>query len=147
MINRDYLGHESAPTSIDVELGQIRLFCKSIGETNPIYTDNSAALEEGHRGAVAPPTFGTCLASLAPETGPSYDELGLDNERLLHGEESYIYHGPIFAGDRITLATKITNIFEKKGGALEFLVTNTTLTNQLGELVQEIRSTLVMRNG
>jgi hypothetical protein len=146
VINRDYLGHVSEPTSTCVEIGQLKLFNKAIGEVDAVYQDEAAARAAGYRSILAPPTFGTCLNELAPRTLPSYEELGLDYERLLHGEESYIYHQQICAGDTITLQTRISEIYEKKNGALEFIVMDTTLTNQLDELVQELRTVLLMPN-
>ena len=40
-----------------------------------------------------------------------------------------------------------TDIFDKKGGALDFVVLEYTYTNQHGELVAKASSTLVQRNG
>ena len=145
MMNRELLGHVSPATTVQVEAGQLRLFNKSIGETRPEYNDEAAARAAGHRSILAPPTFGNCLNLLAPPTGPSYDELGLDFRYLLHGEEHFTYHGQIYAGDTITLQTEIADIYDKKDGALEFMVMVTRATNQLGELVQERRSVAVMR--
>ena len=146
VFNREYLGHESEPTAVLVEAGQLQLFCKAIGEARDIYTDVSAAQAAGHRSILAPPTFGTCLYALAPAVPPSLEDLGIDYRYLLHGEESYEYHAPIYAGDTITLRRKVAEIYEKKGGALEFMVLETSATNQLDELVQVRRSVLVMRD-
>jgi len=145
VINRDYLGNVSPPTSVLVEVGQLKLFNKAIGETRDIYLDEAAAQAAGHRSILAPPTFGACLKALAPATDPSFEELGIDYKHLLHGEESYVYHGPIYAGDTIFMQTRISDIYDKKDGAMEFMVLDTTLTNQSGELVQERRTVLVMR--
>ncbi len=145
MLNRDYLGYVAPPTSVLVEAGQLRLFCKAIGETRDIYLDEDAAKAAGHRSIPAPPTFGTCLSALAPRTGASYDDMGLDYRYLLHGEEGFTYHGQIYAGDTITMQDTITDMYERKGGRLEFMVRKTTLRNQFDELVAEKRSVLVMR--
>jgi hypothetical protein len=40
----------------------------------------------------------------------------------------------------------VSDIYDKKGGALEFVVNDTTVTNQLGEHVAELRSVLVVRH-
>jgi len=145
MLNRDYLGFVAKPVSVPVEAGQIRLFNKAIGETRPVYNDETAARAAGHRSLLAPPTFGNCLQQLATDVGITHEDVGLDFRYLLHGGESFIYHGPIYAGDTITLQTEITDMYDKKNGALEFMETVTRATNQLGELVQERRMVTVMR--
>ena len=73
-------------------------------------------------------------------------EMGISLGKLLHGEQNFTYHAPICAGDTITLQSKVVDIYDKKGGALEFLVQDYTLKNQDDQLVAEVRSTLVVRN-
>ncbi|MOA64579.1 hypothetical protein D3C78_1906750 [compost metagenome] len=51
-----------------------------------------------------------------------------------------------FAGDRLSFETKIVDIYDKKGGALEFVVRETRVTDEQGELVAELRNSLVVRN-
>lgn len=147
MINRDYLGCKSEVREITVEQGQLKLFAKAIGETNPIYFDEAAAKRAGHKDIVAPPTFGSCLKLLAPQEKPTYEELGLDFKKLLHGEEKIEYFLPIHAGDKLTLVTEISDIYDKKGGALEFIVRVTDIRNEKEQLVQKITGIGVMRHG
>ena len=52
----------------------------------------------------------------------------------------------ICAGDTITLQDEITGIYDKKDGAMEFMVTETTVKNQDGELVGKMTSVLVQRH-
>lgn len=147
MINKDYLGHKSEAREITVERGQLKLFAKAIGETNPIYFDEGAARRAGHKDILAPPTFGACLKFLAPAESPTYEELGLDYKGLLHGEEKIEYFQPIHAGDRLTLVTEIVDIYDKKGGALEFLVRVTSVRDAAGALVEKVTGVAVMRHG
>lgn len=145
-LNLDYLGHKSEPRDVIVERGQIRLFAKAIGESNPVHFDPTSAQAEGYPDLLAPPTFGACLKFIAPAESPAYDELGLDYRRLLHGEESIEYFKPIFAGNQLSLVTEITDIYEKKGGALEFLVRITTVKDNDHEIVQRIKTVSVIRH-
>jgi hypothetical protein len=46
----------------------------------------------------------------------------------------------------LTFRTKITDIYDKKGGALEFFVRSTTVTNQTGARVAENRGVVVVRS-
>ena len=50
-----------------VEAGHVLLFARSIGDTNPLYTDSSAAAEAGFDGVLAPPTFVQAGAQFSPD--------------------------------------------------------------------------------
>lgn len=148
MIDRKHIGVESEPRQIEVEKGQLRFFAKATGETNPIYFDEDAAKAAGHKALPAPPTFAFSLALGAPaKRGDVFEEMGVSRARVLHGEQRFFNHRPIYAGDRITLVTKTVDIYDKKGGALEFIVQDTDATNQNGELCTTMRVVTVVRNG
>lgn len=144
MLNPENLGRQSEPREIVVEQGQLKLFAKAVLETNPIYFDQATAKAAGHPDILAPPTFGNCLKLLAPSKDLNYDSLGIDYKGLLHAEEKIEAFHPIYAGDRLTLVTEVVDMYEKKGGALEFLVMRTSIHRQ-GELVQNLTGTVVMR--
>lgn len=144
-IDRKFIGQESEERAVEVEKGQLRLFAKAVGETNPVYTDEAAARDAGYAALPAPPTFAFSLALLAPAKGGSLSEMGITIGNVLHGEQSFDYHVPIVAGDTIRLKSRITDIYEKKGGALEFIVTETTAHNQNGALCVSARGVTVVR--
>ncbi len=136
MIDQSFKGFTSDPRKIDVEKGQLKFFAHATGETNPVYFDEEAARAAGHPALPAPPTRGNILG-----------DMGVDMRRILHGEQSFTYHRPIHAGDTITLTTTTSDIYEKKGGALEFIVQDTKAENEAGELCAEMRVVTVVRNG
>lgn len=147
MIDRTFVGVVSEPRTIGVETGQLRFFAKATGETNPIYFDETAARAAGHRALPAPPTFTFSLALGAPpKRGDIFGDMGIDMRRVLHGEQHFTHHRTIYAGDDITLTTTTTDIYDKKGGALEFVVQDTAAVNQHGELCIEMRVVTVVRN-
>ena len=147
MLDRNKIGHEFTAFTTDVEKGRLKFFAKAIGETNPIYTDETAAREAGYSSLPAPPTFPMALDMDGPEDMPVLDVLDIDISKLLHGTQEFEYLAPICAGDRITITSRIADMFDKKGGALEFVVSENTYTNQNGQLVAKATSTLVVRNG
>jgi len=148
MLDTSYIGHEFSSFTTDVEKGRLRFFAKAIGETNPIYTDEAVAMEAGYRALVAPPTFTMVLDMDGPdEVMPVLDLFKLDIARILHGSQDFEYYEPICAGDSITVTARVADIFDKKGGALDFVVMEFSYTNQAGELVAKATSTLVHRNG
>lgn len=147
MLDKSIVGQESPPKTVMAESGQMKFFAKATGAVDRIYWDEEAAKAAGHPALPAAPTFLFCLNNFAPSKGPSIlAQLGVDIGRVLHGEQRFKYDKPIYAGDEITLKDKIVDAYEKKGGALQFIVTETTATNQRGESVGGMTNSLVIRN-
>ncbi len=146
MIDRSWIGKTFPRLTVDVEKGQLRFFAKSVGETNPVYTDEDAAKAAGYRSLPAPPTFTFTLNLAAPDPLEKYVSMGINLNRVLHGGQKFEYVAPICAGDTITLESSISDIYEKKGGALEFIEEETVATNQDGAVVARLYNTLVVRN-
>jgi acyl dehydratase len=84
---------------------------------------------------------------MAPGDENIMGRLGVDIGRVLHGEQQFTYGEPIYAGDTITMKTKISDIYDKKGGTLDFIVQDTEAVNQKGEKVGVARTVIVVRNG
>jgi len=147
MIDRSFIGHEMPAFSEPVEAGRLRFFAKATGQADPVYSDEAAARAAGHPGLPVPPTFLFCLEMEGPNPAAIREMLGLDYRRLLHGEQSFKYHAPAHAGDVLRFTQRIEDIYDKKGGALEFVVRSTRVDNQRGERVAEMRAVTVMRNG
>lgn len=147
MLDEALVGYEFAPCFADVERGQLRFFAAATGETNPIYFDERAARAAGHPTMPAPPTFLYSLELVAPDSRDSLGLLGIDIGRVLHGEQQFTYFRQIYAGDRIKLSTRISDIYQKKEGALQFVVQDTIAENQHGATVGTSRTILVVRNG
>ena len=147
MIDRKYIGHAWPPYSVEVEKGRLRFFAKAIGETSSVYTDEIAARAAGYRSLPVPPTFLFSLENEVPDPFGWLAPMGVHLGNLLHGEQSFKYHAMVYAGDRMTFEPRITDIYEKKNGALEFIVKETRVTDASGRLVAELRSVLVVRHG
>ena len=136
---------EFAPLTVDVERGRLRFFAKTIGETNPVYTDVDAARAEGHPDLPVAPTYLFSLGLEAPDPFGYLEELGVDLRLVLHGEQSFTYHRIAHAGERLTLQDRIVDVYTKRGGALEFLVKQTDIRRD-HEPIAETRSVIVVRN-
>ncbi len=147
MIDRRYIGHVLAPFSVPVEAGRLRFFAKATGQTDPVYSDEAAARDAGHAGLPVPPTFLFCLEMEGPNPAAIRELLQLDYRRLLHGEQQFTYRAMAYAGDVLRFEQRIEDIYDKKGGALEFVVRRTRVSNQHGAPVAELRCVSVMRNG
>ena len=146
MIDKKFIGYELPPTLWDVEKGRIRFFAEVIGATDPIYFDASAAQAAGYRNVVAPPTFIFGAESDSGVLMTLLDTLKIDLRKVLHGEQRFDYHAPVCAGDTLRFQTRVADIYDKKGGALEFVVNDSKVTNQLGEHVADLHSVIVVRH-
>ena len=146
MIDRKHIGKTLPPAVLEIEKGRLRFFAKAIGETNPVYTDEAAAKAAGYSSLPAPPTFIFAAELDAGTLMPALIEMGVNLSRILHGEQQFTYLAPVCAGDTITVQSRISDIYDKKNGALEFLVKDSSVTNQHGQPVAEMRSVIVVRN-
>jgi acyl dehydratase len=147
MIDKGLIGTVWPSYTVLVEKGRLRFFAKAIGETNPVYTDEAAARAAGYRALPVPPTYLFCLENEVPDPFANLTAIGVDLRKLLHGEQRFRYRAPVCAGDVVTFHPRIADIYEKKGGALEFIVKETAVTDAEGTAVAELRSVLVIRHG
>ena len=146
MIDRRHIGTAFPPFTVEVERSRLRFFAKATGQTDPVYTDDAAARAAGHPALPVPPTFLFCLEMEAPNPAAIRETLGLDYSRILHGEQGFTFHRMAHAGDVLTFRQRIADIYDKKNGALEFIVRHTEVTNAQDERVAELRCVTVYRN-
>ena len=129
---------ESEPLTHDVEKGAIIKFAEAIGDTNPIFNDEVAARQSKYGGMIAPPTFLRSMSS-----GPLKVDVRNPYSANLDGGSEWEYFEPVRPGDRITVTTKIANIYERAGrlGNMLFMVRETNYVNQFGNTVATQRTT------
>ena len=146
MIDRQYIGHAMPSFEVLVEKGRLHFFAKATGQTDPVYWDEVAARAAGHPALPVPPTFLFCLEIASPDPAAIRHLLGMDYRRLLHGEQGFTYHSLAYAGDVLRFEQRIEDIYDKKGGALEFVLRKTRVTKQRGKPVADLRTVTVLRN-
>lgn len=146
MIDRKWIGHELPPSVLPIERSRLRFFAKAIGETNSIYTDEVAARAAGYPDLPAPPTFLFAAEFDSGALDRLLDDLGIPLAKLLHGEQGFSHYRAACVGDTVTVTSTIADIYDKKNGTLEFVIKTSRAVNQHGELVAELRSTLVCRH-
>jgi acyl dehydratase len=144
-LNQDFVGREY-PSSGTYEVGRehIRQFADAIGDDSPLYRDPEAARAAGHRDVLAPPTFLTVLGFRFRDDSPLADPaLGLDYSRVVHGDQSFTQHRPVYAGDVLSSSQRVERI--RSGGSNELMTTVLDVTDAEGQPVATLRSTLVSR--
>lgn len=146
MIDKSHIGKTFPAHSIAVEAGRLRFFAEAIGETSPVYIDEAAAQAAGYHALPVPPTFLFGLEMERPDAMAWLLDIGMNLAKILHGEQTFTYHRPACAGDVLTFDTCISDIYDKKNGALEFVVKQSRVTNQKGEHVADLKTVLVQRN-
>ncbi len=143
---KKYINKTYEVFTIEVEKGRLRAFAGAIGEQDAIYSDESSAKAAGYTSIPAPLTFPFSITMDAGQSFNALEDMGIQKTKAVHGEQGFKYYKAICAGDVVTGQQKITDIYEKKGGALLFIVMEISLSNQLNELVCELQSTIVVRN-
>ena len=141
--NRDLYGveHEAGPFEITADL--IQIFNRSIGETNPMFTDATTAQAAGYSGVLAPPTLVTMLVRNVelPDI-----ELKFGIMRF-HAGQRVQSRAPIVAGDSLTASSHLKEVYPKTGrsGTMVFTVWETTFTNQDGLVVADVQESYASR--
>ncbi|MGW4872544.1 MaoC family dehydratase N-terminal domain-containing protein [Streptomyces chartreusis] len=144
-IDRAHIGREVGTQTLLVSRSRLRLFAKATGQTDPVYGDLDTAKAAGHRDLPVPPTFFTAIGLETPDPFAWLTGLGVDLRTVLHGEQEFRYHRMAYAGDELTATARITDVYDKRDGALEFLVTTTSITDDSGLLIAEAVGTTVIR--
>lgn len=142
---RHHIGFRTAPTKIVVDAWRVKLFCQAIGETDPVYLDDAAARRAGHAGRLVPPTFLKALESEHCGSAVLLQLLGIPMRRVLHVEQSFTIHGAVHVGDAVEISREITDVHDKRAGALSFIVVRTRFEID-AVLVCESVQTLMARN-
>lgn len=147
MLDTRHIGATLPAFTTTVEAGRLQFFAKATGQHDPIYTNEAAARAAGHRGLPVPATFFFCLEMDSPRPAALRELLGIDLGRVLHGEQGFTYHAMAYAGDVLRFEPHIVDIYAKKGGALEFVVRETRVSDGAGRRVADLRAVTVVRNG
>jgi acyl dehydratase len=147
MVDKSAIGRTFTPVTARVEPGRLRYFLNTLGERNPVYRDEAAARAEGYAASPVPPTYLFCLELMDAEHPIEFlTELNIDLARVLHGEQRFTYHAPVIVGDTLTFNSRVTDVTDKKGGAMTMIVMETEITNQHGARVADAARTIVVRN-
>jgi acyl dehydratase len=70
-------------------------------------------------------------------------DLGLDYTRVVHGDQRFVYHRVITAGDQLNYIVSVDGIRSVAGN--DMITVKAEISNQLGELVTTVYSMLLSR--
>ena len=145
MTDRSRIGHATEPTVHAVDAWRVSLFCQAIGETDDVYWNPAAANAAGFPACPLPPTF---LKAVEGEHFSSAMLLSLFEvplQRVLHAEQSFEHLAPVYVGDRVKVHRAVTDIYDKKEGALTFIIVETRYDVD-SRRVATSRQTILVRN-
>jgi len=144
-VNPDFQGRTYPPSGpYAVDAATIVAFADAVGSTDPVHRDADAARAAGYRDVIAPPTFAVTIAQQCDRAYVRDPEAGIDFSRVVHGEQRFVHHRPITAGDELMGETTVDSIRTAGGHAM---VTTRTELTAAGELVCTSTSTIVVRGG
>ena len=127
---KSMVGRELAKIVHEVDKTMLCRLAEAVDDPNPRWQEEAA------------PGFVT--AAVVSGSGEPPKEL-FPLKRMVAGGGDWEFHLPIKLGDVITCTTHVADLYEREGkaGKLLFVVTETTITNQRGELAAKGRATLI----
>jgi hypothetical protein len=133
-------GNRGRPFRVVVEEGKVREFARAVRSSNPAYLDDGPQ-------ATSPVTFLASSAFWQGRESSPWGDAPLKWERILHGEQEFVFPGPPpAAGTELTAEARIDRIYEKegkRGGTMTFAEVVTEYRDPSGAVVAESRSTVI----
>ena len=160
MVDTSKVGTELPGAVITLERGPVANFAKAVGDESDVYRNPDAAKAAGLEGIPMPPTFPFAMANWGqfqeqqPEgyDAPSpmmgvFGELMKGGGLILHGEQEFLYHGPVSVGDTLNVTGTLKDIYTKASGdkTMTFVVSEQKYHNQRGEHVLTQITTILHR--
>lgn len=144
-MNREFIGLSWRSAEIyEVSREKLRELTVAIGENHPVHVDEEAAVKQGYRTIIAPPTFCTTLwfrmgnwPMFVPEFGKQKDPV-----RVL-GDQRVTHNRPIHAGDRLWFTTTVRDI--RDIGRRELFEMEHQVTSEGGEPVCTVVDQMISR--
>ena len=122
---------------------KIREFADAINDPNPAYRDPAAAQALGHPDVIAPPTFAIRLTLTAGHQVIMDPDLGIDDSRVVHGEQRFEHTRALHAGDELQVVVTVESIRAAAGN--DIVTTRAEVRTTGGELVTTAHATIVAR--
>ncbi len=155
------IGKPMSKSKVVVERGPVTNFATAVCDSNPVYRDPQAAREAGLDAIPSPPTFSFVMQTWgqfpeiqpgdAPTGNPMGEVLGplmAKGGLILHGEQGFFYHRPVYVGDVLNGQGTVVDAYtkESKGKTMTFVVTETVWSDdKTGEPVVTSRFNVIHR--
>ena len=111
---------------------KIAEFAAALGDPNPAYSGPAP---------VAPPTFAAVIGAAAWDGLFADPELDLSLQRVVHADQTFVWHRPLCTGDTVTGVLSIDKV--RCRGAMEIVGVTVRMATLDGEPVVDSSSTFV----
>jgi acyl dehydratase len=135
------------PPTVPYAVGRekIREFAEAVGAGDVVHVDQVQARARGYADVIAPPTFAVLITQQCDRQLIADPEAGIDFTRVVHGEQRFVHHRPLTAGDEIVAVLTVDSV--RQVGGHSWVTTRSELSTTDGEPVCTATSTLVIRGG
>jgi acyl dehydratase len=133
-IARHHIGFTLPSFTVLVDPDRLLQFSRAIGETSPQLC-----------GTIAPPTFLKALEGEHNSSRVMLEALEVNLRDIVHAEQQFDYLAPVRAGDSIQVERRVRDIYDKRDGAIEFIVLESVLSRE-GTVVARSRQLIMVRN-
>lgn len=120
---------------------KIREYAKAVQSSDGTNFDEEAAAELGHPAIMAPLTFTAVYALLVQQDFFRTVDVGIETMNIVQVDQRFVYHRPIYAGDKLRARLEIHSVDERFGA--DIVVTRNVCMNDQGEVVLEAFTTLM----
>ncbi|MBJ7337418.1 (3R)-hydroxyacyl-ACP dehydratase subunit HadC [Mycolicibacterium sp.] len=120
---------------------KIREYSKAVQAEDLVNYDEKPAAEAGHPAIMAPLTFTAVYALLVQQDFFRHVDIGIETMNIVQVDQRFVYHRPIYAGDKLWARLEIDSVDERFGA--DIVVTRNVCTNDEGVMVLEAYTTLM----
>lgn len=103
------IGTETGTMVQHIDTDAVSHFAAAIGDMSPIYHDAEYAKATEYGGIIAPPTFAVSLRY------PEVKGVWMPPMGMIHALQEFNYEKPLYAGRDYLTASKIKDVYERKG--------------------------------
>ena len=155
------IGKPMSKSRVVIERGPVANFATAVCDSSRVYRDPRAAAEAGLKAIPVPPTYPFVMQTWGefaeeqptdkPKGNPMGEVIGplmAKGGIILHGEQEFIYHRPVFVGDVLVGEGHVTDAYakESKGKTMTFVVVETAWSDRdSGEAVCTSRMNIIHR--
>ena len=136
--------HFRYPDHYAVEREKIREYAKAVQNEDPWFFSEEAAAELGYAGLPTPLTFISVFSYRAQRAFFDDANIGITDRQIVQIDQQLKFLAPIQAGDELHCDVYLHSVREAHG--TDIIVTKNIITNQDGQVVQELYTTLAGRS-
>ena len=135
--------HYRYPDHYAVEREKIREYARAVQNEDPAFFSEEAAAELGYAGLPTPLTFISVFSYRAQRAFFDDANIGITDRQIVQIDQQVKFMAPIQAGDELQCDVYLHSVRQAHG--TDIIVTKNIITNQDGQVVQELYTTLAGR--